>query len=161
MVTAGYPNFNQIDDEIIAIYRKYLNRSPTSGELAALRVSPNIQSRLSTLPIEMMAAQEYYDAAGNNNQVWLQKVFFTIVGKQPSPAEFNEWNQRLAQLGNSRTALLRQLYRCTTTLNAVYFALFSCCANVLIGTKWVMYRRLERCCVNATTAIRKQVQHPN
>ncbi len=32
VVTAGYPNFNLIDDEIIAIYRKYLNRSPTSGE---------------------------------------------------------------------------------------------------------------------------------
>lgn len=110
VVTAGYPNYNSLDDQIIAIYRQYLGRNPTPGELAAIRFSPNIQTRISTLPIEMMAAQEYYDAAGNNNQVWLQKVFTTIVGKPPTPAEFDVWNRRLAELKNSRTELLRQLY---------------------------------------------------
>lgn len=110
VVTAGYPNYNSLDDQIVAIYRQYLGRNPTVGELAALRFSPNIQNRLSTLPIEMMAAQEYYDASGNNNQVWLEKVFTTIVGKPPTPQEFDVWNRRMAELRNSRTELLRQLY---------------------------------------------------
>ena len=109
VVTAGYPNYNSLDDQIIKVYQNYLGRNPTVGELAALRFSPNIQNRLSTLPIEMMAAQEYYDASGNNNQVWLQKVFTTIVGKPPTAAEFDQWNRRLAELRNSRTELLRQL----------------------------------------------------
>lgn len=109
VVTAGYPNYNSLDDQIIKLYQDYLGRNPTAGELAALRFSPNIQSRLSSLPIEMMAAQEYYDASGNNNQVWLQKVFTTIVGKPPTAAEFDQWNRRLAEVRNSRTELLRQL----------------------------------------------------
>ena len=110
VVTAGYPNYNSLDDQIVAIYRQYLGRNPTVGELAALRFSPNIQNRLSTLPIEMMAAQEYYDASGNNNQVWLQKVFTTIIGKPPTADELDAWNRRLAELRNSRTELLRLLY---------------------------------------------------
>ncbi len=110
VVTAGYPNYNAFDDQIIKMYQEYLGRNPTVGELAALRFSPNIQNRLSSLPIEMMAAQEYYDATGNNNQVWLQSVFTKIVGKPPTAAEFDQWNRRLVELRNSRTELLRQLY---------------------------------------------------
>lgn len=108
-VTAGYPNFNVLDDQIIKLYQQYLGRSPTNLELAALRSNPGILGQMPTLPVQMMATQEYFDAAGNNNQLWLQKVFGVIVGKQPSAAELDQWMQRYAQLGYSRTELLRQL----------------------------------------------------
>jgi uncharacterized lipoprotein YbaY len=110
VVSAGYPNYNAIDDQIISLYRKYLNRMPTNSELAALRFSPNITTRISSLPIELMAAQEYFDAAGNNNQLWLQKVFTEVLGRAPTQPEFDQWMKRYADLRFSRTELLRQLY---------------------------------------------------
>jgi len=110
VVTAGYPNYNAATDQITKIYRDYLNRNPTNGELAALQFAPNMQTKLSRLPIELMAQQEFYDRSGNNNQAWLQQVFARIVGKQLTQTEFDLWNRRLSELGNSRTALLEQLY---------------------------------------------------
>jgi uncharacterized lipoprotein YbaY len=110
VVTAGYPSYNAVNDQIAKIYMDYLGRAPTNGELAALQFAPNIQNKLSTLPIELMAQQEFYDRAGNNNQVWLQQVFSIIVGKQPTQAEYDQWSKRFADLRYSRTELLRQLY---------------------------------------------------
>lgn len=110
VVTAGYPNYNATTDQITKTYRDYLGRNPTNGELAAFQFAPNVQTKLNRLPIELMAQQEFYDRTGNNNQVWLQQVFSRIVGKQLTQTEFDQWNRRLAELGNSRTALLEQLY---------------------------------------------------
>ncbi len=110
VVTAGYPNYNAIDDRLTLLYRKYLNREPWPAELAALRLTPGIESRLETLPLDIMAGQEYFDAAGNNNAVWLERVFAQIVKRPPSQSEMQQWIQRYADLGNSRTDLLRQLY---------------------------------------------------
>lgn len=110
VVTAGYPNFNQIDEQFTAMYRHYLSRDPQPIELAVLHNTPSINERLRTFPLELMAGQEYFDAAGNNNQVWFEKVFEEIVKKRPSDAELAQWMQRYAELGYSRTELLRQLY---------------------------------------------------
>ncbi len=110
VITAGYPNYNVIDDRLTSMYRKYLNREPLPLELASLRLTPGIESRLETLPLDIMAGQEYFDMAGNNNAVWLERVFAQIVKRPPSQSELQQWSQRYAQLGNSRTDLLRQLY---------------------------------------------------
>ena len=91
------------------MYRRYLRRDPTYLELAALRATPGIVDRLQTMPLELMAAQEYFDAAGNNNRVWLESVFQEIVKRPASPAELDQWMQRYASLGYSRMALLEQL----------------------------------------------------
>ncbi len=111
VITAGYPNYNALDEQIALLYRRYLNRLPSNAELAALHVSsPNLANRVSTLPIELMAAQEYFDASGNNNAQWLRRVFTEIVGKAPTQLEGDQWMQRYADLRFSRTELLRQLY---------------------------------------------------
>jgi len=110
VVTAGYPNYNAIDTQLTAMYRKYLNRDPLPLELASLRLTPGIESRLETLPIDIMAGQEYFDAAGNNNLVWLERVFSQIVKRPPTQDEMLQWMQRFTELRNSRTDLLRQLY---------------------------------------------------
>ncbi len=110
VITAGYPNYNSIDDRLTAMYRKFLNRDPLPLELAGLRLMPGIDSRLETIPLDIMAGQEYYDMTGNNNAVWLERVFSQIVKRPPTQSELQQWLQRYAQLGNSRTDLLRQLY---------------------------------------------------
>ena len=108
-VTAGYPNYNDITDQLVAMYRRYLGRSPTALELAALRATPGISERLSSMRLELMAAQEYFDLAGNNSSEWLARVFKEIVGYPPSAQEIQRWLQRYNELGSSRITLLRQL----------------------------------------------------
>lgn len=109
VITAGYPNFNNISERITAYYRDYLGRPPTTLELAALRQTPGIETRIDTLPIELMAAQEYFDLVGNNNLIWLETVFQKVLGRKPTARELDQWNQRYAELRFSRTELLRQL----------------------------------------------------
>lgn len=109
VVKAGYPNFNDVNDRLIQMYRRYLGREPTYLELAALRATPGLVERIDELPLELMAAQEYFDAAGNHNRVWLEKVFEEIVRRRPSPSELEQWMLRYADLRYSRTELLRQL----------------------------------------------------
>jgi uncharacterized lipoprotein YbaY len=109
VITAGYPNYNTLNERITDMYMQYLGRRPTTLELAALRATPGIESRLDLMPLELMAAQEYFDLAGNNDVVWLQKVFQEIVKKRPSQTELDQWMRRYSDLRFSRTELLRQL----------------------------------------------------
>ncbi|MFK7736553.1 MAG: YbaY family lipoprotein [Pirellulaceae bacterium] len=109
VISAGYPNYNQVDREIQRLYRRYLGREPSSLELAVFRNTPGILDRIDELPLELMAGQEYYDATGNNNRVWLQAVFQEIVGQVPNSQELVAWTRRYEQLRGSRTELLRQL----------------------------------------------------
>ncbi len=109
-VTAGYGSFGAFDDQVVQLYRRYLNRQPTYLELAAIRSTPGIADRLEALALELMAAQEYFDAAGNNNNVWLDAVFREIVKRPPTQRELAEWMRRFESLRYSRTELLRQLH---------------------------------------------------
>lgn len=110
-VAVGYPNYNSLDDRIAQLYREYLGRQPTSLEFSALRQTPGIATRIDTLPLELMAAQEYFDLAGNNNAVWLRKVFQVIVKRQPSDDELIKWMKFYENLRFSRTEVLRELYK--------------------------------------------------
>lgn len=111
VISAGYgPNYETVDSRLTAMYRKYLNRDPSFVELAALRATPGIESRLDLMPLDIMAGQEYFDAAGNNDAEWLQRVFTQVVKRPPSQSELQQWMLRYGDLRNSRTDLLRQLY---------------------------------------------------
>ena len=91
------------------MYRHYLGRDPTPLQFAVLKATPNLENTLNTLPLELMAAQEYFDRAGNDNEVWIRAVFQEIVGRPTSDQELLEWQRRYGQLRGSRTELLRQL----------------------------------------------------
>ncbi|MEO8270978.1 MAG: hypothetical protein ABI557_14745, partial [Aureliella sp.] len=114
VVSAGYgPNYVTVDSRLTSMYRKYLNREPTFVELAALRMTPDIENRLNLMPIDIMASQEYFDAAGNNNAEWLARVFTQVVKRPPSQTELQQWMKRFGDLRYSRSDLLRQLYSVT------------------------------------------------
>lgn len=96
-------------DQITQAYRQYLNRYPTNVELAAWQQSPEIDWSNGRLPIELLAAQEYYNLAGGNDQAWIDQVFTVVVGRRPSSSELNNWMRRFGEVRYSRTELLRQL----------------------------------------------------
>lgn len=113
-MSAGYVNYNELDQRVVNLYRTYLGRDPTVGELAASRVlGTNANNTLEKLPLKLMASQEYFDLARNDNTFWLTNVFGVIVGRQPRQDEIIQWNQRFAELRYSRTELLRQLKQAT------------------------------------------------
>lgn len=104
-VTAGYKNYDDIDGQIVRQYEKFLGRAPNTIELVAWRESP----ALSSMQLELMASQEYFDLVGNNSRVWIAQVFTVIVGKQPTANELDQWLVYFARLRNSRMDLLRSL----------------------------------------------------
>ncbi len=109
IIEAGYPSYDRISQRVSEAYQRYLGRRPTSVELAVWQRVTDIQYRMDELPIELMGSQEYFDRVGNNNEAWMQRVFFEMLGRAPSRGEMDQWMRRLAELRYSRTELLRQL----------------------------------------------------
>lgn len=110
VITAGYPNMNFVQDQLVQVYRQYLGRDPWPSELAAWALTPGSASRISNVPIEIMGSQEYYDKVGLSDQKWFTQVFQNILGRAPSAQELDLWMRRFTDLRESRTELLRQLY---------------------------------------------------
>lgn len=108
-ISAGYSNYNQVDDRINALYRRYLGRAPALAELVAWRRLP--ADRLNTGQLDIMASQEFYDLTGNNSQDWIDRVFSEIVGKRPTAQELSQWMLHFDQLRRSRMELLNHLYK--------------------------------------------------
>lgn len=116
VISAGYGGYGSgVSDAAIAqfsqIYRRYLGRNPHDVELAAFMVSPNPTSELETLPLNLMAGQQYYDAVGNNNTAWITAVFQHIIGRPATVQERDQWLKYFNDLRGSRMEVLRQLYR--------------------------------------------------
>ncbi|MGN6134114.1 MAG: YbaY family lipoprotein [Aureliella sp.] len=109
--SAGYGSNDALMAQYQQIYRRYLGRDPTSLELAALLVSPTAAADLDSLPISLMASQQYFDAVGNNNTMWITNVFEKIIGRPPTIQERDQWLKYFSDLRGSRVDVLRQLYR--------------------------------------------------
>ena len=106
-ISAGYPNYNQVDDRITSLYQQYLDRPPAMVELIAWRRLP--ANRINTAHLDIMASQEFFDLAGNNSQDWIERVFSNIVGKRPSAQELSQWLLHYDRLDRSRMELLNHL----------------------------------------------------
>lgn len=111
VISAGYGSNDALLAQYRSSYRRYLGRDPTDLEIAALMVSPTTVTDLESLPISLMASQQYYDAIGNNNTVWITSVFQKVIGRPPTTQERDQWLSYFSDLRGSRVELLRQLYR--------------------------------------------------
>jgi len=83
-------------------------------ELAAWHQVPDVEFRLTRLPLELMASQEYFDRVGDNNLVWTRQVFGEIIGHTPAAVELDQWMRRFAELRYSRTEVLNQMQSVAT-----------------------------------------------
>jgi uncharacterized lipoprotein YbaY len=72
VISAGY-GYGAVSDAMLAqhrqIYLRYLGRTPSDIEVAAFSVSPTPAADLESLPINLMAGQQYYDAVGNHQRI--------------------------------------------------------------------------------------------
>ncbi len=111
VISASYGGNDALIAQYRQIYRRYLGRDPSELELAAWLYSPTAATDIESLPISLMAGQQYFDAVGNNNTMWVTAVFQQIIGRPPTPQERDQWLQYFSDLRGSRVELLRQLYR--------------------------------------------------
>jgi uncharacterized lipoprotein YbaY len=111
VISAGYSSSDALVNQYRQVFRRYINREPSEIELAGLLLSPTAASDLENLPITLLASQQYYDAVGNNNALWVTSVFQKIIGRPPTTQEHDQWLKYFADLRGSRVELLRQLYR--------------------------------------------------
>lgn len=109
VTTASYTNYDAVSQRVTAAYKRYLGRIPSAMELAAWHQAPDINYSLSKLPLQLMGSQEYFDMVGNNNVVWIKKVFGEIIGHPPSSLELDQWMRRFAELRYSRMGVLNQM----------------------------------------------------
>ncbi len=58
---------------------------------------------------QFLGSQEYFDRTGNNNIVWMERVFTEITGRVPTAAEMDQWMRRFASVSYSRSEILREL----------------------------------------------------
>jgi hypothetical protein len=75
-------------------YRRYLHRNPDAGAAGwanMLRGGQSPQAVLSAI----LASDEYYLAAGGTPPSLVRTLFFDLVGREPTPQEFNYWGRRL------------------------------------------------------------------
>ena len=107
--TSGYINYDLITQRVTQAYERYLGRQPSSLELAAWHQVPDVEFRLSRLPHELMASQEYFDRVGDNNSVWIRQVFGEVIGRTPTALEFDRWVRRFADVRYSRMEVLKQM----------------------------------------------------
>jgi len=106
--SAGYTNYDLITERVTQAYQRYLDRQPSSLELAAWHQIPDVEFRLSRLPLELMASQEYFDRIGDNNSLWIRKIFGEFFGRTPTALEFDQWIRRFADVRYSRMEVLKQ-----------------------------------------------------
>ncbi len=109
LLTSGYANYDVVSQRVTSAYQRYLGRNPSAMELAAWHQVPDIDYRLSRLPLELMGSQEYFDRVGDNNLVWTRQVFGEIIGHTPAALELDQWMRRFADLRYSRTEVLNQM----------------------------------------------------
>ncbi|WP_197231913.1 YbaY family lipoprotein [Novipirellula artificiosorum] len=109
VVTASYVGYDNISAQVTSAYQKYLGRNPTPMEIAAWHSVPDPEYRMSRLPNELMATQEYFDRCGHNNVAWLERVFSEVIGHVPTAYEQQQWMARYAEVRYSRTEVLNQM----------------------------------------------------
>lgn len=109
--TAGYSSNDVLLAQYRQMYQKYLGRNPSDIELAALLMAPTGSGDPESMAISLLASQQYYDAVGNNNTVWMTQVFQQIIGRPPTTQERDQWLKYFSDLRGSRVEVLRQLYR--------------------------------------------------
>jgi hypothetical protein len=53
---------------------------------------------------QMLASQEYYDKGGRTPQGFVEKLYYDLTGRPPSPQELNYWANRLVQSNRQEVA---------------------------------------------------------
>jgi hypothetical protein len=104
-----------LNDQVVAMYRHYLQRSPDPGGEQSWTNFLVAGGTLEEVAAELTASQEYFVLQGGTNQGFITGLYFEVLNRGASNAEIAFWESALAigetRLGVSRTFLASQEYR--------------------------------------------------
>ncbi|HEX6962586.1 MAG TPA: YbaY family lipoprotein, partial [Lacipirellula sp.] len=92
-------------------YRQYLRREATPQELAAWQAHLQAGRAPQDILAYILGSSEYFDRMGNARDPYLAEVLRTLIGRQPTAAELQQYANQYQQYGGARTDFVRDVLR--------------------------------------------------
>ncbi|RIK85193.1 MAG: hypothetical protein DCC67_04240 [Planctomycetota bacterium] len=98
-------------DQITQWYRQYLHREPTVPELSAWQAYLQSGKSPQDILAYILGSSEYFDRMGNQRDAYLTELYRSIMGRQPTASELQQFASQYQQYGGARTDFVRDVLR--------------------------------------------------
>jgi hypothetical protein len=93
-------SFEYLNDQVFALYEKYLNRLADSAGAQFWTNFLGAGGSLEQLAEGLLSSDEYFASHGSTNQGFVQGLYLDVFIRRPSEEELNSW---LAQLNSGQS----------------------------------------------------------
>jgi uncharacterized lipoprotein YbaY len=98
-------------EQISQWYRQYLRRDATPQELSAWQSHLQAGRAPQDILAFILGSSEYFDRVGNARDPYLTEVLRSVLGRQPTVAELQQYASQYQQYGGARTDFVRDVLR--------------------------------------------------
>lgn len=100
-------------DQINQWYKQYLRRDASPQELNAWQSYLQAGKSPQDIQAYILGSSEYFDRMGNQRDPYLAALYQTLLGRQPTAAEMQQFVTQYQQYGGARTDFVRDVMRLT------------------------------------------------
>ncbi|MCC6493605.1 MAG: YbaY family lipoprotein [Pirellulales bacterium] len=98
-------------DQITQWYRQYLRREPTVPELSAWQAYLQSGKSPQDVLAYILGSSEYFDRMDNQRDSYLAELYRSVMGRQPTASELQQFTTQYQQYGGARTDFVRDVLR--------------------------------------------------
>jgi uncharacterized lipoprotein YbaY len=98
-------------EQINQWYRQYLRREAYPQELSAWQTHLQAGRSPQDILAYILGSSEYFDRVGNHRDSYLTEVYRSLMGRQPSAAELQQFLSQYQEYGGARTDFVRDVLR--------------------------------------------------
>jgi uncharacterized lipoprotein YbaY len=98
-------------EQINKWYRQHLRRDPYPQELSAWQTHLQAGRAPQDILAYILGSSEYFDRMGNQRDPYLSEVYRSLIGRQPTAAELQQFLAQYQQYGGARTDFVRDVLR--------------------------------------------------
>lgn len=98
-------------DQINQWYKQYLRRDASAQELNAWQSYLQAGKSPQDIQAYILGSSEYFDRMGNQRDPYLAALYQTLLGRQPTAAEMQQFVSQYQQYGGARTDFVRDVMR--------------------------------------------------
>lgn len=96
-------------DQVVQWYQSYLGRQPTEQELFVWSNHLNRGQPASDIQTYLLGSSEYYERYQNNPNLYVQGVYRSVNGNDPTPQQLQTWRQRYDDVNGVRSQFVSQV----------------------------------------------------
>ena len=106
----GGPAMNRNEQlaQITQWFRDYLRREPRAQELYVWESHLARGGSLSDVQLQILSTPEFYYQSNGDDMTYIRRMFYLVVGRQPSQQEVFDWNRRLQDYNRMRPELAKE-----------------------------------------------------